>query len=58
MIPAILFFLIFFSLAVWMMVRWFRGKKTRDILIGIGLGVVSFFMAFWVAWEVIYLLLD
>lgn len=58
MIPAILFFLIFFSLAVWMMVRWFREKKTRDILIGIGLGVVSFFMAFWVAWEVIYLLLD
>ena len=58
MIPAILFFLIFFSLAVWMMVRWFRKKKTRYILFGIGLGVVSFFMAFWVAWEAIYLLLD
>ena len=57
-ILASLFFLAVFALSVWMMVGWFRDKKTRNLIIGALLGVVSFFMAFWVAWEVIYLLLD
>ena len=49
---AFILFLAAFFLAVFLMTRWFRTKKSACVLTGVACAVAAFFLGLWAAAEV------